>query len=395
VNGRTRVTLVLVDADGNALGALPPFPVTEPHWPEAAPVVDGARERHGIDITVLRLLTVQGEAGTVDGEAGTGDGEAVTYVAEVAGKVPSGLSPVDGVPADAACRAPWARAGGPAASLAWAREVLGPDAAPVRAQQVKTWNLSSVWRLSHARGTAWLKEVPGFFGHEGRILGWLADHLPGLAPVPLAVDGARMLLADIPGEDRWGAPATERLSMLAALHRIQLTALDALPRLRRLGVPVRDLAGLPDRVAPVARRYGYPTVLSGLDARLAELAACGVPETLVHADFHPGNVRGSVILDWGDCIISHPGFDLLRMTGDLSTVEAEKLAAAWCGWWREAVPGCRPERALELLPPIAALNAATTYARFLDHIEESEYVYHCDDPPFWLDRAAALLHASR
>ncbi|MBO0867855.1 MAG: aminoglycoside phosphotransferase family protein, partial [Micromonosporaceae bacterium] len=107
MTGGRLVTLVLVDAAGTPLGALPPLPVPEPHWPEAGPVVDAARQRHGVDITLLRLLAA--------------DGEAVTYLAELPGgatrpDTPTGLSPVDGVFADDPLRAPWARPGGPAAS---------------------------------------------------------------------------------------------------------------------------------------------------------------------------------------------------------------------------------------------------------------------------------------
>ena len=39
------VTLVLVDSCGAALGALPPFEVEVPWWPEAGDVVEAARER--------------------------------------------------------------------------------------------------------------------------------------------------------------------------------------------------------------------------------------------------------------------------------------------------------------------------------------------------------------
>ena len=45
-------------------------------------------------------------------------------------------------------RAPWARPGGPAADLTWADAALAaldrPRSGP--AQQVRTWNLSSLWR---------------------------------------------------------------------------------------------------------------------------------------------------------------------------------------------------------------------------------------------------------
>jgi hypothetical protein len=359
------VTLVLVDNAGVALGALPPFAVPEPHLQEVAHVVDGARARHGAEVVVLRLLHAEPPA--------------VTYLAQTS-TMDLPVSRVDVRARPHPMRAPYAEVGGPAASLAWARGILGP----LTATQLRTWNLSSIWRLAHRSGTAWLKEVPAFYRHEGAVLGWLGDRFPGLGPVLLGVDGGRVLLDDVPGEDRYGAPAADRLPMLAALHRVQRAATAELPALRALGVPAADLA---PRIRYVATRYGYPDVLDGLDERLAELAACGLPDTLVHGDFHPGNVRGSVILDWGDCTIGNPGFDLLRMVERLPATERDALAGQWCDWWRAAVPGCHPERVLDALAPLAPLRAATVYANFLDRIEPSEHVYHRDDVPACLEQA--------
>jgi Phosphotransferase enzyme family len=378
--GRT-VTLVLLDGTGAVLGTLPPFAVPVPYRQEVACIVDGARERFGIEVVVLRLMRA--------------DGPAVTYLAELAGGTVdtplTSLTPVTPISVNTAphpLRAPYALPGGPAATLAWAAGVLGP----VSARQLRTWNLSSIWRLEHASGTAWLKEVPAFFRHEGAVLGFLARRFPGLAPTPIGVDGGRMLLADVPGEDRYRAAPDERLPMLAALHRVQLAAVGDLPALRALGVPDRGFATLAARMRAVATRYGYPDLLDGLDARLAEVDACGLPDTLVHGDFHPGNVRGSVLLDWGDCVLGHPGYDLLRMVADLPAAQRVPLVAQWCDRWRVAVPGCRPERALAALEPVAALRNAMVYADFLDRIEPDEHGYHRDDVPFWLDRARALWH---
>jgi hypothetical protein len=63
----------------------------------------------------------------------------------------------------------------------------------------------------------------------------------------------------------------------------------------------------------------------------------------------------------------------------------------WEARWREAVPGCDPGRAAELLAPIAAARQAVIYAKFLDNIEPSEQRYHRADPAQWLARTAALL----
>ena len=67
--------------------------------------------------------------------------------------------------------------------------------------------------------------------------------------------------------------------------------------------------------------------MAGLPKRIAAIAACGVPDTLVHGDFHPGNVVGPtdayVLLDWGDSFVGNPLIDELAFT--------ERLDAAGSG----------------------------------------------------------------
>jgi hypothetical protein len=367
--GRT-VTLVLADDHGTVLGALPPLRVATPYRQEVAEVVTAAAQTHGVPVTVLRLLTA--------------DGADVTYLAEVDGPVAARLRTVHVRLEPHPLRAPYAEIGGPAASLAWAEAAVGP----AKATQLRTWNLSSIWRLDQATGPVWLKEVPAFFRHEGPLLSWLAGQYPGFAPRVLAVDGGRMLLADVPGPDRYGADAQDRVPMMRALHLVQRDAAAKLPQLRAVGVPDKPLA---DGIRRTVRRHGGPALLDGLDGRLAAIGACGLPDTLVHGDFHPGNVRGSVILDWGDSLIGQPVYDLHRMVEHLPGADETRLVAEWCRWWRDAVPGCDPQAAYTLSAPVVALRNAAAYADFLDRIEPSEHPYHADDVPAWLDRAAGSL----
>src|SRR6266540_3468018 len=231
------VTLALIDPSGTVLGALPPFAVPAPWRQEVAGVGEGARRHHGVDVTVLRLLAA--------------DGEHVTYLAECPAGTTAGLRPIEVDLAPEPRRPLYAQVGGPTASLAWAADVLGP----VCAVQLRTWNLSSIWRLEYGGGTAWLKEVPAFFAHEGAVIGWLADAFPGFGPVPLAVDGGRMLLADIPGEDRYGAGADERLAMLRGLHEVQRAAVAA----PVAGVPELGVDRLATRIRSTGRRCGAAT----------------------------------------------------------------------------------------------------------------------------------------
>ena len=164
-------------------------------------------------------------------------------------------------------------------------------------------------------------------------------------------------------------------------------------------MPVRPLC------SPVCARWWPSTATAtrdcatsstGCPTRLVEVRRCGLPDTLVHGDLHPGNTRSRpgtdgppVIVDWGDSFIGQPGFDILRLAERLDPADTDALLSAWAARWRASRPGCDPRRAAELLRPVAALRNAAVYARFLDHIEPAEHTYHRLDVPHWLAVAAS------
>ncbi|HEY5030938.1 MAG TPA: aminoglycoside phosphotransferase family protein [Actinomycetes bacterium] len=400
-----RVTLVLCTraASGHetVLGALPAFDVDVPYWPETRSVVDGARLGHGVDVTVLRVLPAPPGTDPMGG--------AVAYLAEVSRPpdVPLAPWPGDALAPDL-LRQTWAAPGGPDADLAWADAVLAERGTPRagRPEQVKSWNLSSVHRLPLPDGAAWLKVVPSFFAHEGAVLARLARlgavGVPGL----LAHDGPRVLLDESPGADCYDATGPRLLDMVELLVGLQAAWVDHVDELIGLGAvdcraPALTRAAV-DTYQRTAAGLDHSTLecleplLAGLEDRFAAVAACGVPDTLVHGDFHPGNLIGGssgaplVLLDWGDCGAGHPLLDQAAFTGRLGAADLAAVRGTWARLWREAVPGSEPERAAGLLAPIAALRQATVYRMFLDHIEPSERIYHETDPARWLREAARL-----
>jgi hypothetical protein len=373
--GRT-ATVVLVSPGGENLGALPPIELALPWWQESADLVAAIKERDGLDVVVLRLL----DAGLAHPPGG-----AVTYLAQTDAR-PAGLRParldLDLQP----LRLPYAEVNGPHRTLAWAREHLGPLSAM---EQKRTWNLSTIWRLQANGETVWLKEVPPFFAHEPAVIAWAS----AFAAVPslVAFGEGRMLLRDIPGDDLYSAGPDVRAAIARDHHQLQLAALPAMADLAAVGVPDRRGHRLADwltSVLPVRR------VRPALQ-RIEEALGCGVPETLVHGDLHPGNVRGDAdhrtVLDWGDCFLGHPAFDILRLTERLDEPAARPLLDAWAARWREAYPGSDPLRSVELLRPVAALRFAAVYAEFVANIEPAEHPYHADDVEICLAQAAALL----
>jgi Phosphotransferase enzyme family len=414
------VTLVLLDPAGDLLGALAPFEVSLPWWQDVTEVIAAARSRCGATVSILRLLAADRPAPP---------GGAVTYLAQLAepgspvrsGRsnrwVPSGrrMPSMLSIPDDIEPttfdphpnRALYAQPCGPANSLHWAAGALaGIGHPPVLATaQQRTWGLSAIWRLDTAAGPVWLKQVPSFFGHEAGLLAWLGTR--GW-PVPrlLAADrDARMLLADVPGEDWYAATPADRRLIAADMHGIQLAAADSAVELIAAGVPDWRADRLAPRIRKVLARHAadLPTerlaqLLAELPGRLAAVAQCGLPDTLVHGDLHPGNVRFDgqrrTLLDWGDAFVGHPGFDILRLVQPLGPADRVSLVQAWAARWRDAVPGSQPEHAVSLLAPIAALRNACVYADFLDRIEPAEHPYHRADVPYWLGEAVAAAQLS-
>lgn len=378
------------------LGVLPPFEAELSWWQDAAGLVRWVREHHGVDVTILRLLEAALPAPP---------GGPVTYLAEVeevaARELP--LAPWAGELDDHPLRLPFAEPGGPGRDLAWARSALDEQGYRQRgpALQMRTWNLSSLWRIPVEGGRVWLKCVPPFFAHEGAVLAVLQE---ARVPRLLAHEAGRILMAEIPGEDLYDAPGLTLLALVSMLVRLQREWAGQEVELLALGLPDWRPAPLTEAIRSVVRRNAaalcgrdsrtLDDFLAGLPGRFTGLEECGIPDSLVHGDFAPGNARGDgsslVLLDWGDCGVGHPLLDQSAFLDRVPPASAPDVREHWQSAWRRAIPGSDPGRAADLLAPVAAARQAVIYQAFLDQIEPSEHPYHRDDPAFWLTRTSAL-----
>jgi Phosphotransferase enzyme family len=391
-----KVVLVLTTPDGVAFGQLPPFPVATPWWSQVEPVVAACRALHGFSPVILRLLAADRPGPP---------GGTVTYLAEVPERRPA--DPWLGRLADDPRRLSYARPGGPAADLAWARSAMLAHSVRGTGEpiQVRTWNLSCLWRLPSERGMLWLKVLPPFAAPEGPLLGMLANH-----PVPrlLASDQRRLLMFEAPGRDLYDVGEPLLSTTVEHLVRLQAELAADVDQLIAMGLPdwrrapaTADLTSVLERELPAipaaAGRARLRRFVSGLDDRFAAIEACGLPATLVHGDFHPGNVHGdgatSTLLDFADSIVGHPLLDLPTFVDGIAPATRDRVRQTWFAAWRAAAPGCDPERAAMLLAPIASARQMATYRAFLDAIEPSEHPYHCDHPRIWLEHALELLGA--
>jgi hypothetical protein len=242
--------------------------------------------------------------------------------------------------------------------------------------QVKTWNLSCVYRLPTADGTVWAKEVPPFFAAEPMAVKLVGAQDPTLVPTLLADAPRRILLANAPGEGCWEPTAEQIRSVVPRLVAVQ--------------------AALADRPHPVLPRIPLSTPEVPESPAMAErLAGTGLPETLVHGDFHPGNwiADGDVpkVIDWADATWGHPALDAARLISFIGEDWRPLVAEVWSRAWLEHRPDSDPTTALRLAIPLGHIFNAARYREFLANIEESERVYHAGDPESEIRLAQAAL----
>src|SRR5262249_27374949 len=137
--------------------------------------------------------------------------------------------------------------------LAWAESVmkkrgLRPASPPV---QVRTWNLSGLWRIPVVGQALWLKVVPPFFAHEGALLPRLAGER---VPTLLGYHGGRALLAEIAGDDLYGAELPLLREMVILLVSLQQRWSGRAGELLALGLPDWRAPALGAAIAGVIER---------------------------------------------------------------------------------------------------------------------------------------------
>lgn len=193
-------------------------------------------------------------------------------------------------------------------------------------EHVYPW--STVMRAPTDSGDTFFKANAPELRHEARLVSVLSAKRPDCVPPLLAADLERgwMLMSDagtplreIVLRDRDLSPWLEILPLYADLQRDVAGDADDLVS---LGVPDLRLATLASKVerfletvvVPPDERGRLAAALPRVVDMCAELAGCGVPETIQHDDLHDGQVFARDgryrFLDWGDACVSHPFFTL-------------------------------------------------------------------------------------
>jgi len=262
---------------------------------------------------------------------------------------------------------------------------------------VKQGPISVVWRQPIEGGAdVFFKAVPPLFAPEPPLTEWLSRRWPAHVPPVLAIDRARrwmltravagVALSELDASKAWAAT-------VRALARIQIDSISHAAELAEHGCPTRELDALPgelDRVLEeaiplcAATENAVPdAVVRALHARrdslradAARLAGFGVPATLIHGDFVPGNVLiaggSAVIIDWTDGARAHPFFDLVIFARGRAARRAaaprDALAQAYLAEWSAAGLGDAGAlgEAFDLAQRLAPLYHAASYRRIFE-----------------------------
>jgi len=230
-------------------------------------------------------------------------------------------------------------------------EVGRPATGPV--EQVYIRGISSLLRVTTASGAAFMKASFPLFHHEALVARLLHERMPHLTPEVLAIepDKGWLLMVDF-GERvvRDAADDGLRRAGIRALVDIAGSFVGRTDELASVGCPRRPLARIPDDLAValadpvgsecVTEKRG-PVLLEGVAAAVERLLEVDSPETLIHGDFHEGNVAvtgdGVLVFDWSDTAIGSPLVDAATWLSEIDAPDSRQAAReafldAWSAW---------------------------------------------------------------
>lgn len=308
-------------------------------------------------------------------------------------------------------RPAWTRPGWHDRAAAWMVDRMTAAGRPADGppSTIQAWPLAVVLRAPSTGGPCFLKCAGPMFAHEASITRALAGRMPGHVPEVIAIepDENWLLMGDL-GADIVGlGPAEGWGDGLARLAELQLAWAGEPVALIRAGLPRRPLAalaadlpgflgqnGLGDRLRPAVRDEWDAAVPRFVEA-CERLDGLGVPDTVVHGDFHPWNVartsRGLVVFDWSDASLGPPFVDLPTTLGRTPDVAIRRsLADRYLAAWPEVADADRP-RVADLAMLVGSLYQVQSYLGFLGTIDPMESLDLAGADASWLGRSLEAL----
>ena len=406
-----RAYVILLDPDGRRMltlepdGQLPAFDVPPVFYPEVEDLVRIVREVCGLDIAILRCLEggdanegkprlysaicTSDDVETSSGFKWTALDQPDFDAGEEAalGKITRLEVERLSSPAQVDSPVPWdSPTGWHQAALNWLDANLPPsqDGKPWRASQIRSWSISSVWRVTSAGTRLYFKASPRYFASEVAVTLDVADRFPNVSPSIVAAqpENGWMLMQDL-GDVTLGTTDNAELwhDTMKTIAMVQHGYLGRFREMERLGIERRTTEAIVETVVnwtndpasgeirlfgeeneAALRRLG-PNI-GRIESMARSLRELGVPPTLEHGDLDATNVfirNGSpVLMDWSDACVSHPFFTPLTPS---QARRHPELVDTYLREWTSYGPMESLRRGFEVAKPLVALESAFHYHR--------------------------------
>jgi hypothetical protein len=260
-------------------------------------------------------------------------------------------------------------------------------------EQFKHGTISSVIRAETDQGNVYFKaalRLP-LFGNEPKLTAALGQLYPDYISASLAIDETRrwMLTSDFGTELRVSQPDVRRLeTVVQTFARLQIQTAGAIDTLFAAGCLDRRLNVLASQIDGLLADEGCYSKLN--DEEKAAWQALGphlkdlcqqlrhynIPYTLVHGDFHAGNIAVQdervLFFDWTDACVAHPFFDLPVLIEYDAEDHAGALWDTYLTEWTAYESMERLREACEIAKILGALHQAVSYQGIYNGIEAEQ-----------------------
>lgn len=406
-----RAYVILLDPDGRRMltretnGRIPAFDVPPVFYPEVEDLVRIVREECGADIAILRCLEggdanegkprlysaicTSGDVETSPGFKWTGLDEPNFDESDKAGLGKIARLEVERLSSSPSSDSsvPWdSPTGWHQAALDWLDANLPPshDGQPWQVSQIRSWSISSVWRVTSAGTRLYFKTSPRYFASEVAVTLDVADRFPSASPsvVVAQPESGWMLMQDL-GDITLATTDSAEMwhDTMKTIAMVQHGYAGRLSEMERLGIERRTTEGIVETLVnwtddptgvgirlfgeenEAALRRLLPSV-GRIESMARALRELGIPPTLEHGDLDATNVfirNGSpVLMDWSDACVSHPFFT------PLTPAQARRhpeLVDTYLRKWTSYAPLESLRRGFEVAKPLVALESAFHYHR--------------------------------
>jgi hypothetical protein len=363
----------LLDGEGQEAAVVPVAAFLREEWSLTAPVLETHPKWKEVAGGPIPTLVVTEPA---RGDWTPPAGLAFASIPPTSGNVPWPIEPrADELLAELRDNAPppelrprWMRRGWFDRASRWMRAATTEAGRPLTGDPRPFFlrGISALLRAPTDGPDLFLKAVFAPFHAEPVLTRLLADRFPESVPTVVAVepDEGWLIVEDIGSAWVGDVPEVERPAALGRGARALVTIQRAIApdggAIRTLldaGAPHRPLSDLEASVAAAIGPDGFGVgdggvqperaqrVAEAIAAAVSRVEAVGLPESVVHGDFHSGNAAlvddRIVIIDWSDAAISNPAIDLvtwIAWSGDRQN-EVDAATDAWVDAWSGAVDG--------------------------------------------------------